>query len=65
DTSLANTFQELESGLSQYAATVNEFVGELDEHTASITKNLAGAISEFRETLEEAQDTFASGIRSQ
>lgn len=60
DQSLANTFVELDSGLSQYVATVNKFVGGLDKSTASVTTNLTGAVNELRETLEEAQDVLTS-----
>ncbi|MES1928844.1 hypothetical protein SADO_06307 [Salinisphaera dokdonensis CL-ES53] len=63
DDSLAKVFTELESGLAQYTATVNGFVGGLDSHTSQITQNLAGSVQELNETLEELQDTLADKRR--
>lgn len=54
DSSLARVLEDLQSGLTQYAETVNGFVQGLDSHTGAIVNSLAGATSELRETLEEA-----------
>lgn len=64
DESLAAVFSELQSGLSEYTNTVREFVEGLDAHTASITQNLAGAVSEMNETLEELQEQLPDSRQS-
>ena len=62
DASLAKVFEELQSGLSQYTGTVREFVKGLDSHTSEITQNIAGAVGEMNETLEELQETLSSAL---
>lgn len=51
DASLANTFHELESGLSQMTTMVRDWVEGLDRHTASIVHELTAATGELRETV--------------
>ncbi len=57
DASLARVFSEIEAGLGRYASTVKEFVEGLDTHTSSITRDLAGAVGELHEAVEDLRDT--------
>ena len=53
DQSLAKTFDSLQDGLSDYAKATKGYVQGLDEHTASIVKQLAGAINQLEGVLSE------------
>lgn len=53
DTSLAKVFEQIDEGLSRYCAQIEQFSGTLDNATSDAIKNLAGAISEFSEAIEE------------
>jgi len=60
DDSLANTFQEIEGGLSRYTLIVKDFVHDLDKHSSSIASDLAGANSELREAIEDFTEALAT-----
>jgi len=60
DDSLANTFQEIEAGLSRYTIIVKDFVHDLDKHSSSIASDLAGANSELREAIEDFTEALAT-----
>lgn len=56
DKALENVFTQIDEGLDKYSDSVREFVLELDKHTASITKELAGAVGELQSTTEDMED---------
>ena len=51
--SLAKVFDSLQDGLSDYAKATDSYVQGLDEHTASIVKQLAGAVNQLEDVLSE------------
>jgi ABC-type transporter Mla subunit MlaD len=53
DHSLQNVFGLLDDGLSRYAEQVTEFVRELDQSTAKIVQDLAGATGELQGAIED------------
>ena len=53
DGSLANVFEQIDEGLTRYCAQVGQFATNLDKTTANAIKNLAAAIGEFNESIEE------------
>jgi len=53
DTSLAKVFRQIDEGLSRYCVQIEQFSGTLDNAASEAIKNLAGAISEFSESIEE------------
>ena len=58
DAALANTFRELDKGLSHTTLLVREWVSGLDQHTASIVRELTAATVELRETVTELTDAL-------
>jgi len=58
DAALANTFHELEGGLSRTTTMVREWVEGLDRHTAGIIRNLTAATGELRETVAELAEVL-------
>ena len=60
DDSLANTFQEIEAGLTRYTVIMKDFVNELDSHSSSISSDLAGANIELREAIEDLSDIMSA-----
>ncbi|MCY4158185.1 MAG: hypothetical protein OXE92_08835 [Bacteroidetes bacterium] len=53
DSSLARVFEQIDEGLIRYCKQVDQFASTLDRTAANAIKNLAGAISEFNESIEE------------
>lgn len=53
DASLANVFGQIDEGLSRYCEQVEKFSITLDRTFSEAIKNLAGAIGEFNESIEE------------
>jgi hypothetical protein len=53
DHSLQNVFGLLDDGLLRYAEKVTEFVRELDQNTAKIVQDLAGATGELQGAIED------------
>ena len=58
DAALANTFHELDQGLSHTTLLVRDWVEGLDRHTASIVRELTTATVELRETVAELTELF-------
>ncbi|CAK0750825.1 conserved membrane hypothetical protein [Gammaproteobacteria bacterium] len=58
DAALANTFHELDTGLSRTTTMVREWVEGLDRHTAGIVRELTAATGELRETVAELAEVL-------
>jgi ABC-type transporter Mla subunit MlaD len=58
DQSLAKVFTELDSGVSRYTQSVQDFIQGLDRHTSNIVSQLAGATTELNESVEELADAL-------
>lgn len=61
DAALANTFNELDNGLSRNINAVHQWVEGVDHHTTSIIRELSAAISELRETVGELTEILLEG----
>ena len=59
DRSLAQAFQEMDTGLQRYTAFMSEFVKHLDEHTSAIASSLAGAVGDLNGGIEDLTDTVS------
>lgn len=53
DGSLARVFDQIDEGLARYCEQVDQFTSTLDRTAADAIRNLAGAIGEFNESIEE------------
>ena len=53
DSSLARVFRQIDEGLSRYCEQVGEFSSTLDRTAADAIKNLASAIGEFNDSIED------------
>ncbi|WP_166422952.1 hypothetical protein [Paraglaciecola sp. 20A4] len=56
DESLANMFNNLNDGMSQYARSTNEYLIELDKHAAKVVSELAFASKEISSSIESLGD---------
>ena len=61
DESLARTFQQIEQGLERYTQMANDFITQLDEHTAKIAGTLSGAVQELSQSVEDLSDALERG----
>jgi len=61
DESLTGVVREIQEGLERYAATIREFIQELDGHTGKITATLAGAVEELQGSIEDLGETLEKG----
>ncbi|CAK0740360.1 hypothetical protein CCP3SC1AL1_100008 [Gammaproteobacteria bacterium] len=59
DLSLANTFREMEGSLAKTTVMVRDWVGELDQHTSTIVRELSVAAGEIRETVSDLAQVLA------
>ncbi|MCB0219605.1 MAG: anti-phage defense protein ZorA [Chrysiogenetes bacterium] len=58
DESLRKVFVQLDEGLNRYTIGVRDFMGTLDDQTAKVSKDLAGAVSELRQAVEEMSEVM-------
>jgi len=59
DVSLGNAFSEIDEGLQRYSQMTKNYLMDLDEHTSSITRHIAGASAEIHNAVEELSDTLS------
>ncbi|NBC13319.1 MAG: anti-phage defense ZorAB system ZorA [Gammaproteobacteria bacterium] len=64
DEALGKAFGELADGVQAYTTQVNDLLGQLDQHTAEISKQLGGANQELGERIEELADVIGRVKRS-